>query len=185
LTLALLAIIITPVILNVFYALFVGATKQVSALSVAMQVGKVTFLPVMAGLILQRVAPGISERIGKAVRGFANALFVVLFVVLIGLLAMVPEMRSMLNLGGGPTAAILIMVGAGIAIGHGLGGPNQAQRASLAIACIARNVGLALYIAGLSTHGHTLIPTIMTYMILGALLAVPYAVWSKRQLNVG
>ena len=101
------------------------------------------------------------------------------------LLAMLPEMRAMLNLGGSPTAAIIIMVGAGIAVGHWLGGPHQTRRASLAIACIARNVGLALYIAGLSAYGNSLIPTIMAYMILGALLAVPYAVWSKRQLKFG
>ena len=39
---------------------------------------------------------------------------------------------------------------AALATGHYLGGPAQEYRSVLAIACIARNVGLALFIAGLS-----------------------------------
>ena len=81
-------------------------------------------------------------------------------------------------------AAILIMVMVSLTIGHLLGGPHRDQRSALAIACIARNVGLALFIAGLSDYGENFIPTLLTYMILGGLLGVPYAVWSKRQLTL-
>ena len=88
-----------------------------------------------------------------------------------------------LNLGGLPTAAIIIMVGSSLAIGHLLGGPSREQRSALAIASIARNVGLALFIAARSDYGQDFIPTLLTYMILGGLLAVPYSVWSKRQMR--
>ncbi len=37
----------------------------------------------------------------------------------------------------------------------------------LAIASIARNVGLALFIANLSDYGQLFIPTLLTYMLLG------------------
>ena len=80
--------------------------------------------------------------------------------------------------------AILLMVVFSLAIGNMLGGPRRDQRSALATACIARNIGLALFIAELSDYGEHFIPTLLTYMILGGLLAVPYAVWSKRQLTL-
>ena len=183
LTLALLAVLITPLILAMFYALFESVTKRVTPFEVARQVAQVTFMPVVIGLFLQQFAPGLAETIRKPVRVVANVLFILLFVVLIVLLALVPELRAMLNVGGLAIAAIIIMVLFSLTVGHRLGGPAREQRAALAIATIARNVGLALFIAGLSDYGQKIIPMVLTYMILGALLAVPYAVWSKRQMT--
>jgi BASS family bile acid:Na+ symporter len=97
------------------------------------------------------------------------------------LLAIAPDFRAMLNLGMQPLAAILIIVALALAIGHLLGGPPREQRSVLAVASIARNIGLAFFIAGLSDYGQQFIPTLLTYMILGSLLAVPYGVWIKRQ----
>jgi len=182
LTLALLAVVVTPLILASFYALFEMVGEQVAPIHVVRQVAEVTFLPVIMGLVIRRLAPGIAEAMGKPVRVLANALFIVLFVVLIILLIVSPDFRMTLNLGGLPTAAIIIMVGGSLAIGHLLGGSSQEQRSVLAIASVARNVGLALFIAQLSPYGHNFIPTLLTYMIVGALLAVPYSVWSKRQI---
>lgn len=74
---------------------------------------------------------------------------------------------------------------AGLTPGHLLSGPRQEQRPVLAIASIVRNVDLALFIADLSDYGQKFLPTLLTYIILGALLAVPYSVWSKRQMTGG
>jgi len=183
LTLALLAVVVTPLILHFFYTLFELATERVSPFEVARQVAQVTFLPVMIGLLIQRFAPRLAEVMGKPVRMLANVLFIVLFAVLIIFLVLSPDFRMMLNLGGLATAAIIIMVGSSLAIGHLLGGPSREQRSVLAIASIARNVGLALFIAELSEYGQSFIPTLLTYMILGALLAVPYSLWSRRQMT--
>ena len=181
LKLALLAVVITPLTLAIFYALFELVTERVTPYKVALQVAEVTFLPVVIGMLVQRFVPRFIDRIAKVVRVVANLLFLVLFVVLIALLAIKPDLRAMLNLGWLPTAAIIIMVVVSLGIGHILGGPTREKRSVLAIASIARNVGLALFIAGLSDYGENIIPTIMTYTILGAIMAVPYAVWSKRQ----
>jgi BASS family bile acid:Na+ symporter len=181
LTLALLAVGITPVILALFYALFGLVIEGVTLFQVARQVAQVTFLPVMIGLSLQQFAPRLAEVLRKPVSVLANILFILLILMLILLLAFVPELRAMLNVGGQLAVAILFMVVISLAIGHLLGGPRRDQRSALATACIARNVGLALFIAELSDYGQNFIPTILTYMILGGLLAVPYAVWSKRQ----
>jgi len=85
-----------------------------------------------------------------------------------------------LMLGWLPIGTIIVMVASSLAIGHLLGGPSREHRSALAIASIARNVGLALFIAQLSDYGQNFIPTLLTYMILGGLLAVPYSLWSKR-----
>jgi BASS family bile acid:Na+ symporter len=184
LTLALLAVVITPVILAMFYARFELVTERVTLFQVARQVAQVTFLPVIIGLLIQRFAPKLAKAIGKPVQVIANVLFFLLLFIVVVILVIAPDLRAMLNLGGLPVAAILIMVMISLTIGHLLGGPRRDQRSTLAIACIARNVGLALFIAGLSDYGQHFIPTLLTYMILGGLLAVPYAVWSKRQLTL-
>jgi bile acid:Na+ symporter, BASS family len=151
---------------------------------VARQVAQVTFLPVIIGLSLQQFAPGFAEVLRKPVSMLANILFILLLLILVLLLAFVPELRALLNVGGQLAGGHLLMVVVSLTIGHLLGGPRRDQRSALATACIARNVGLALFIAELSDYGQHLIPTILTYMILGGLLAVPYAVWSKRQLTL-
>jgi BASS family bile acid:Na+ symporter len=184
LTLALLAVVITPLILAMFHSLFELVTEGVTLSQVARQVGQVTFLPVIIGLSLQQFAPRLAEVLRKPVSMLANILFILLLLMLVLLLALVPELRAMLNVGWLPTVAILFMVVISLTIGHLLGGPRRDQRSTLATACIARNVGLALFIAQLCDYGQQFIPTLLTYMILGGLLAVPYAVWSKRQLTL-
>jgi hypothetical protein len=36
----------------------------------------------------------------------------------------------------------------------------------------------------LTDYGQQFVPTLLTYMILGGLLAVPYALWSKRRVKL-
>lgn len=184
LTLALLAVLVTPLILAIFGLIFGLVTERVTPFNVASQVGEVTFLPVITGLLIQRFAPGLAAHIARPVRVIANVLLILLVLVLIALLVLAPDFRSMLRLGWLPAAAIVVMAGASLAIGHLLSGPPRARRSVLAIAGVARNMGLALYIASLSGYGQQFVPTLLSYMILGALLAVPYSVWSKRQMTL-
>jgi BASS family bile acid:Na+ symporter len=74
------------------------------------------------------------------------------------------------------------MVAVSLAIGHILGGPNLDERAELAVTSIARNIGLALFITALSGVEKDIIPTLLSYMVLGAIVAIPYSLWSKRRL---
>ncbi|MFC1835590.1 hypothetical protein ACFL2Q_12780 [Thermodesulfobacteriota bacterium] len=41
---------------------------------------------------------------------------------------------------------------------------------------------LAMFIAGLCNYGQSFVPTVLAYMILGALVALPYSVWNKHQM---
>ncbi len=182
LTLALLAVVVTPLTLAIFYALFELTIERVTPLEVASQIARVAFLPVIIGLLLQRFAPRLVAVIGKPLNVLANILFLLLVVALIVVLAMVPELRAKLLLGGPAIGAILIMAAAALIIGHLLGGPHREQRAGLAVASIARNIGLALFIVGLS-DAQQVIPTLVAYMLLGSAAAIPYSVWIKRQMT--
>lgn len=182
LILALLAILVTPLILGAFYAVFELTTERVSPGHVAWQVGRITFLPVIVGLILRRFAPKLVEVIGKPLTMLANVLFLLLVVALIIILAITPDLRAQLLLGWSAIAAIVIMAVTAVIIGHVLGGPPADQRAGLAIASLARNIGLAVFIAGLSGGEARIFPTLLAYIILGTAVQIFYSVWIKRKV---
>lgn len=182
LTLALLAVVSAPLTLTFFALAFDLADLNLSPLEVVRQVAQVTFLPVIVGLLIQRFSPRLAAVVARPIRVVANLLFFVLFILLAILLVLTPSLRMMLNIGVWPTAAVIIMVCGSLAAGQLLGGRSREQSSVLAIACAARNVGLALFIADLSDYGYKLIPVIFAYMLLGALLALPYSLWIKKQI---
>lgn len=181
LVLALLAIIVTPLLLAIFYASFELSVDRVSAVQVARQIAVVTFVPVVIGLLLRQFLPGVVSRILKPLNLLANGLVILLVLALVGLLVAVPELRAKLLLGWATVFAILIVAVAAVVIGHLMGGSRKDQRAGLAIACLARNVGLALFIAGLSDNQATVMAPILAYILVGGLVQVGYSVWLKRQ----
>ncbi len=77
---------------------------------------------------------------------------------------------------------IVIMVVSTLAFGHLLGGAEVEKRSALAISTIARNLGLGAFIVVLSETQNLVFPTLMAYGILGAIVALPYSLWSKRQV---
>lgn len=177
LTLASLAVIITPFTLAIFYGLFDLETERVMVSQVFRQVARVQFLPVILGLLIQKFSPKTTSIIGKPLILIANTLFLLLLIILI-----IPGFRLILQIGILPLVVIVMMVVISLAIGHIFGGSEVDKRSALAIACIARNIGLAIYIAYLSNSQQQVVPTLISYAILGALIAIPYSNWSKRQL---
>ena len=178
LTLASLAVFITPFTLAIFYGLFDLETERVMVSQVFRQVARVQFLPVILGLLIQKFSPKTTSIIGKPLILIANTLFLLLLILLI-----IPGFRLILQIGILPLVAIVMMVVISLAIGHIFGGSEVDKRSALAIACIARNIGLAIYIAYLSNSQQQVIPTLISYAILGALIAIPYSTWSKRQVT--
>ncbi len=177
LTLASLAVLITPFTLSIFYGLFDLETERVMVSQVFRQVARVQFLPVILGLLIQKFSPKTTSIIGKPLILIANTLFLLLLIILI-----IPGFRLILQIGILPLVVIVMMVVISLAIGHIFGGSEVDKRSALAIACIARNIGLAIYIAYLSNSQQQVVPTLISYAILGALIAIPYSNWSKRQL---
>ena len=182
LTLALLAVVVTPLILAIYYALFELSIEAVSPIQVASQVARVTFLPVVIGLLLQHFSPKFTTLVRKPLNILATILLVLLVLLIVAILSVTPELRAQLLLGWQPTAAIAIMAVAALAVGHFIGGPRPEQRGALATACVARNFGLALFITGLSEVGAASMSTLVVYLVLGAATAIPYALWIRRQV---
>jgi len=182
LTLALLAVVVTPIYLAIFFSLFDLTVEAVSPIRVASQIAQITFLPVVTGLLLQRFAPKFTDLVRKPLNMLSNIMFILLVLVVVVILALTPELQAMLLLDWTTVGVIVIMAVGSLAIGHFLGGRDPAQHGGLATACVARNFGLALYIAGLSEAGTASIPTLAVYLVLGATLAIPYALWIRRQI---
>ena len=172
-----LAVLATPLTLAIFHAMFVLETSGFPSVEVAREVAIVQFLPVSIGLLVRRLVPGLAGIAAKPLTVLANVLFGLLIAAIL-----VPGIRMILHFGTLPALAVVIMVGISLAIGHLLGGPTPNERAALAISSIARNVGLALFITALKGVEQTVLPTLLSYMILGAIVAVPYSAWSKRRV---
>jgi BASS family bile acid:Na+ symporter len=178
LTLAILAVCVTPVTLGIFFSLFQHLVEKVTILEVARQVIMVQLLPVSIGLLLQKFTPKFAENIAQPLNFIADILLLLL-VILAGILG-IPLFFKVWGL---PMVVITIMIIVSLAIGHSLGDHNDDTQPILAISCIARNVGLALFIAILNDVQQQVIPTIIAYVIVGAVLGGFYSIWNKRKLE--
>ena len=177
LSLALLAVFVTPLTLAVLHAFLDLGTKGLSPMEAARQVALVQFLPVSIGLLIRRFGQKIAPAAGRLLMSAGTVLLFLIFI-----LAVVPGFRIAEHAGGSLIAAILIMVAASLAFGHLLGGPQLNVRSALAVASIARNIGLALFIAVLNHLEKSIVPVFLTYMVLGALVGIPYSAWIKRRM---
>jgi len=169
LTLALLSVIITPITLSIFAVLFQGIPDKVKILDVARQVMMVQFFPVILGLLLQKYGAKYAEAIARPLTIVSNGLFLVLII-----LASIVGLPLMFKIWGLPLVVIAIMVIISLAIGHFLGGSDGDTRSILAISCIARNVGLALFIAVLNDIQKQVVPTLIAYLVLGSVFGILY-----------
>ncbi|MEB3291240.1 MAG: DUF202 domain-containing protein [Leptolyngbya sp.] len=174
-TLALLATVTTPLTLWVLTSLFAPIDASAGYLIIAKQVLLAQFLPLGLGIALRQISGEQAENIGQLLSTIASTLFAVLLVFALGIsLVVLP------TLAGRGLIAIPLMVGFGLACGHVLGGPEISTRSAIATGTIARNAGMALFLLAANGAGNA-IPTVIAYVVIGALTAMPYNVWAKRQ----
>ena len=179
LMLVLSAVVATPLTLTLFKTLVPVLPELASSpAAVAREIATVSLLPVGAGLFIQRFLPRSAATIGKPLDVVCKVLFLALAILIVW-----PAARMSIQLGWMVGLAIVTMAAAALAIGHVMGaGATLHQRGSIATACIARNLGLAVVIAAADGVLAKLLPTILAYMLLGMLVAVPYAVWLRRRV---
>jgi bile acid:Na+ symporter, BASS family len=178
LTLVMLSVCTTPLTLGIFVTLFENFVEKVTILEVARQVIMVQLLPIGVGLSLQKINPRFTENIAQPLNFIADSLFSVQVV-----LMCILGIPLFFKVWGLPMVVITIMVIASLGIGHSLGGNNDDTRSVVAIACIARNVGLALFIAILNNVEQKVIPTLIAYVILGAVIGGFYSIWNQRKFT--
>nr|WP_275332100.1 DUF202 domain-containing protein [Nodosilinea sp. TSF1-S3]MDF0366064.1 DUF202 domain-containing protein [Nodosilinea sp. TSF1-S3] len=174
-TLALLAIVTTPLTLLVLTHLFAPIDASTNYLAIAKQVFLAQFLPLGLGLAIRRFSGEQAANIGQLLSTIASTLFAVLLVFALGISIVVLPTIAWRGL-----VAIPLIVAFGLACGHSLGGPEIGVRSAIATGTIARNAGMALFLLAANGAGNA-IPTVIAYVVIGALTALPYNVWAKRQ----
>lgn len=178
-TLSLLAVIVTPLILYSFSFIFSESRESVDFILVAKQVATVQLLPLSLGLLIRKVSAELGEEIGDLLLNVANTLFLVVLVFSLGI-----SLNIIPSVGWKTIISIALIVTSGLIVGHLLGGVDDKleSRSTLATATIARNIGLALYIA-IVNNATNAIPGIVAYGVLGAIFALPYNVWIKNKIK--
>jgi bile acid:Na+ symporter, BASS family len=135
-----------------------------------------TLVPLSLGILVKRFAPDVATRTSKPVALIggillAVSLLPVLFTVWPVIIALI---------GNGTILAIAAFVLLGLLVGHLLGGPDPHHRAVLALATATRHPGIALAIGAANFPDQkSLLPAILLYAILGAILTIPYVMWRK------
>jgi len=171
------AILVTPAILWGYAQFFPQTREIVEFWAIAKQVAVVQLLPLGLGLSIRVLWSDLANEVSPRVLTIADVAFLVL--VLITLVASLPVIleSSLLSI-----AAIVVFAAIALLIGHFLGGPELSYQSATAVGCVARNIGLALFIATVNTKLLAVLPTIVGYMIIGSIVAIPYSVWMKKRI---
>lgn len=174
-TVALAAVVSMPLSIAVLDVLY-GATASVSPWQIMQQVTIVQLLPLTLGALTGRHLPRVAAWVTPVVdRAWKVLLVSLVAVALVGFWSMI--------FAAGPWVAIaaaLTTAGA-LAVGHGLGGPEPGTRTAVAITCAARNPGLALLVAALNDAPPAVKATLLSYMVVAALTALPYGLVRARR----
>ncbi|TXL81677.1 Na+-dependent transporter [Vineibacter terrae] len=173
---ALLSIVLIPLVLRLIDPLFPARLAMPSA-AIAKVVALSVLLPLDIGILVRAVAPAIA---GKAARPVIVTAAVVLVVALVPVLITAwPAILSLI--GNGTVLALAALVAVGLAAGHALAGPASGESTVLALASGARHPGVAIALAHANFPDDTLVlPAMLLYLVVGALVAMPYVQWAKR-----
>jgi bile acid:Na+ symporter, BASS family len=174
---ALFSIIFIPIAMKVLEMIF-SISMQMTMASVAILVAISVLIPLLAGITVHRVAPSLAEKVARPLSIIGTVLLILVLIPV--LIAMLPALISVI--GEGRILALMSLVIVGIAIGHFLGGPDPEDRTFLAVATASRHPAVALAIANTNFPQQKLTaPIVVVYVILSAIVSVPYIAWAKRQ----
>ena len=173
---AVLAILFVPISVKIFNLAF-SSNAQSSPAAIASVVLLTILAPMGAGVLGRHAAPVFAGRILKPVSIFAAVLLAGSLIPI--LIVAMPTVISLI--GDGTLAAITAFTVTGLAAGHIFGGPRPENRTVLALSSASRHPGIAMSIAsaGLSDE-RLLLAALLLYLIVNALVSVPYVVWRRR-----
>lgn len=172
--LALVSIVTMPLSVALFNWLF-AQPLAVGPVSIMKTVLTMIVVPLAVGLLVASLMPRAAQRLLRPVRLIATILLAVGVLVLLA-----GTWRAILSSTGHWTVlAIVAFVVAGLAIGHCLGGPEQEHASVLALSTASRHPAIALGISAANFPGEQFAPTLVLYLILCTLLAIPYVKWQR------
>jgi bile acid:Na+ symporter, BASS family len=136
--------------------------------------------PILAGVVVRRLAPALADRLVRPV-GLVATLVLLGGLVLI-LIKAGPRLLALI--GDGTLLAIAAFVILGVAVGHLLGGPSPGDRTVLALGTASRHPGIAMAIAAITYPLAKAVPAeILLYLLVSAVVTAPYLMWRKRSVE--
>ena len=175
--LALMAMAVIPLGVLILQSVF-GRLLEMASGTVARVALISTLLPLAAGMTVRAFMAGLGARIERPVAMIAQVLLPLALLVLLAGAA--PAVLALIG-NGGILIAMVVFLAIGLAVGHLLGRPNRNHSVVLALSTACRHPAIALSLAAANFPGQRFGPTILLYVLLGALVAVPYLVWNRRQ----
>jgi BASS family bile acid:Na+ symporter len=175
--LSLLSIVVVPLALELV-GRFVGRSFEMGAGAIARVVLIAAILPLIAGMAVRALVPGIADRIEKPVGMVARVLLPV------AVLALVAGSWQAIwaAVGDGTILAIVAFVAAGLLVGHLMGGPDPEHSIVLALSTACRHPAIALSIAAANYPDERFGGPILLYLIVNAIVGIPYIAWQRRQM---
>lgn len=168
---ALLAVAVVPLGLM---AISVVAGAKADAPEIAGTLALTVTLPLVTGMVVHDLYPGLARRLVKPISTLGLVLLVLAFIPV----AVFEWGRMWSMVGNGVLVALVIFAVVGIAVGHFLGGPTSADRLVLATATAARHPGIAIAVAAANSEQVTLVAAVVIWhLLVGAVMAMPYTRW--------
>jgi bile acid:Na+ symporter, BASS family len=149
-------------------------------MSVAKLILMSVFLPLVAGMVFERIAPALANRIAKPVGLFAKLLLMGGFLAV--LVFALP--KSFVLLGNGTVAALIVFIVIGLLVGHFLGGPDPDEQITLSLSTACRHPALAIALAAANIpEEHDVFSAILLYLVLNAIITSAYVFWRRRKIK--
>lgn len=176
-TVALLSVVIVPPLVALLSRIF-GRPFTPSEWHVVGIIAIFALLPLAAGMAFRRLWPAQADRIEEPVLLVGG---IVLRLAALALL--VTSWGAIWTLiGDGTVIAIAVFIVVGLVAGHLLGGRDADGRTTLAIATASRHPAIALSIAAANSSEEGLLgASILLYLLLNAIIGVPYTLWRQKQ----
>ena len=171
------ALLVVPLMIWIVYRLF-GVATALDPLAVELVLLVTVAAPLALGIGIARLRPGGALRLA-ALADRAGGVVTLLGVVVL----LIVHGRAILGvIGQGTLVVIVAVVAFGLLVGHLLGGPDPGNRGALASATVLRHPAIALLLASgaFPEHEATVIGTVLLYLLVALLLAVPYERWRTQ-----
>ncbi len=138
---------------------------------------KVVIAPLAAGMILRAAAPAVATRVEKIAAILSRVLLPIAALVLIaGTASAIWQATSV-----GSLVGLSLFVIVGLVVGHVLGGPDPEPAVVLALSTACRHPAIALTIATANAPTEPVGGTILLYLIINLIVAIPYVQWQKER----
>ncbi len=173
---SLLAILTVPLSLALLQPLL-PKTAGVETLTIVSTILKTFLIPLGVGLLVREARPAWADRVGEPLIRWAGTALLLAAVLVIG-----SQWQQLWSIGLPTWIGFAGLTAAALAAGHWLGGPDERDRTSLAVACATRHIGLALLIAASLKESNAL-TLVATYLFASALISIPYLRWRRRLLE--